>query len=137
MDRRDATLREDAFGVTGEQVGTATSAGEVRGVSSSGSLPALGEAVGLPRSGASSSVDSHRAEVGSREFGSLKQSVPQFSMKSEDFPLWKEHFEVLTSMVACISSFLAVHDMMTGDVSKDTQFYSRRGSVRNTSRQLE
>ena len=59
MDRRDAALREVAAG-TGERVGTATSAGEVRGVSYSGCLPALGEAVGLPRSGASSSVDSHR-----------------------------------------------------------------------------
>ena len=38
--------------------------------------------------GASSSVDSHRAEVGSREFRSLKQSVPKFRGKSEDFPLW-------------------------------------------------
>ena len=86
---------------------------------------------------ASSSVDSRRTEASSREVGSLTQSVPKFSGTLEDFPLWKEHFEVLTSMVACISSFLAVHDMMTGDVSKDTQFYSRRGSVRNTSRQLE
>ena len=60
MDRRTAAASEVASGVTGERVGTATSAGEVRGVSYSGCLPALGEAVGLPRSGASSSVDSHR-----------------------------------------------------------------------------
>ena len=65
MGRRDAAVREFACCVTGERVGTATGAGEVRGVRSIGSLPALGEAVGLPRSGASSSVDSHRAEVGS------------------------------------------------------------------------
>ena len=81
MDRRTAADSEVASGVTGERVGTATSAGEVRGVSSSGSLLALGEAVGLPRSGASSSVDSHRAEVGSREFGSLKQSIPKGKFK--------------------------------------------------------
>ena len=99
MDRRTAAASEVASGVTGERVGTATRAGEVRGVSSSGSLPALGEAVGLPRSVASSSVDSHRAEVGSREFGSLKQSVPKFSRKFEDFPLWKDHAEVFTSML--------------------------------------
>ena len=85
MDRRTATASEVASGVTGERVGTATSAGEVRGVSSSRSLPALGEAVPLLRSGASSSVDSHRTEVGSREFGSLKQSVA--SGKLEDLPL--------------------------------------------------
>ena len=72
MGRRYAALCEVPSGFTAKRVGTATSAGEVRGVSSSGSLLALGEAVGLPRSGASSSVDSHRAEVGSREFGSLE-----------------------------------------------------------------
>ena len=77
MDRSDAAVREVASGVTGEWVGTAASAGEVRGVSSSGSLTALGEAVGLPRSDVSSSVDSHRAAVGSRECGSLKQLVPK------------------------------------------------------------
>ena len=52
-------------GITIERVRTATSAGEVRGFSSSGSLPALGEAIGLPRSSASS-VDSHRASWFSR-----------------------------------------------------------------------
>ena len=81
MDRRTAAASEVASGVTGERVGTAASAEVLRGVGSSGSLPALGEAVGLPRSGASSSVDSHRAEDGSREFWSLKQSVPKFSGK--------------------------------------------------------
>ena len=89
MDRRDAARREVASGVTGERVGIATSAGEVRGVSSCGSLPALDEAVGLPMSGASSSVYSHRAEVGSRKFGRPKHWVPNFCGKSEDFPLWK------------------------------------------------
>ena len=127
MDRRTAAVSEVASGVTGERVGTATSAGEVRGVSSSGSLPGLGAAIGLPRSGASSSVDSHRAEVGSREFGSLKQSVPKFSGKSEDFPLWKEHFEVFTSMVGCMSAFLVDHDMMIGDVTKNTQYFLSQG----------
>ena len=111
MDRITAAVSEVASGVTGERVGTATIAGEVRGVSSSGSLPGLGAAIGLPRSCASSSVDSHEAEVGSREFGSLKQSVPKFSGKSEDFPLWKEHFEVYTSMVGCMSAFLVDHNI--------------------------
>ena len=69
MDRKTAAVSEVASGVTGERVGTATSSGEVRGVSSSGSLPGLGAAIGLARSGAISGVDSHRAEVGSREFG--------------------------------------------------------------------
>ena len=63
IDRRAAAASEVAPGVTGERVRTATSAGEARGVSSSRSLPALGEAVDLLWSGASSSVDSHRAEV--------------------------------------------------------------------------
>ena len=110
MDRRTAAASEVASGVTGERVGTAASAGEVRGDGSSVSLLALGEAEGLTRSGASSSVDSHRAEVGSREFGSLKQSVPKFSGKLEDFPLWNEHFEVFTSMVGCMLAFLVDHD---------------------------
>ena len=123
MDRRTAAVSEVASGVTSERVATATSAGEVNGVSSSGSLPGLGAATGLPRSGAISSVDSHRTEVGSREFGSLKQSVPKFSGKSEDFPLWKEHFEVFTSMVGCMSAFLVDHDMMIGDVTKNTQYF--------------
>ena len=133
MDRRTAAATEVASDVTGERVGTATSAGEVRGVSSSGSLLALGEAVGLPRSGASSSVDSHRAEVGSREFGSLKQSVPKFSGRLEDCPLWKEHFEVFTSMVGCMSAFLVDRDMMKGDVTKNTQYFLSQGfSEENT-----
>ena len=127
MDRRNAAVFEVASGVTGERVGTATSAGEVRGVSYSGSLPGLGAAIGLPRSGASSSVDSHRAEVGSREFGSLKQPVHQNSGKSEDFPLWKEHFEVFTSMVGFMSPFLVDHDMMIGDVTKNTQYFLSKG----------
>ena len=110
MDRRTAAASEVASGVTGERVGTATSAGEVRGVNSSGSLPALREAVGLTRRGASSSVDSHKAEVGSHEFGSLKQSVPKFSGKLEDLPLWKEQIEVFTSIVGRLSAFLVDHD---------------------------
>ena len=64
MDRRTDAASEIASGITDERVGTTTSAGELRGASSSWSLPALGEAVGLPRSGASSSIDIHRAEVG-------------------------------------------------------------------------
>ena len=137
IDRKTAAASEAVSGAPGERVGTATSTGEIRGGSSSGSLPALGEAVGLPRSVASSSVDSHRAEVGSREFGSLKQSVPKFSGKLEDFQLWKEHFEVFTPMVGCMSAFLVDHDMMIGDVTNNTQYFSRRGSVRNTLRKLE
>ena len=99
MGHRDAAVREVASGVTVERVGTATSAGEVRGVSSSGGWPVVGGTSGLPRSGTSSTVGSHRTEVGSREFGSLKQSVPKFSRKFEDFPLWKDHAEVFTSML--------------------------------------
>ena len=40
-DRRTAAASEVASGITGERVRTATSAGEVRGVSSRGSLPTL------------------------------------------------------------------------------------------------
>ena len=107
MDHRNVAASEVASGVTGERVGTATSVGEVRGVSSSGSLPALGEAVDLPRSGASSSIDSHRAEVGSREFGSLKQSVPKFSGKIFHCGRSTSRF---TSMVGFMSAFLVDHD---------------------------
>ena len=127
MDRRTAAVFEVASGVTGERVGTATSAGEVRGVSYSGSLPGLGAAIGVPRRGASSSVDSHSAEVGSREFRSLKQPVPQNSGKSEAFPLRKEHFEVFTSMVGLMSPFLVDHAMMIGDVTKNTQYFLSQG----------
>ena len=131
MDRRTAADIEVASGVTGERVGTATSAGEVRGVSSSRSLPALGEAVHLLRSSASSSVDSYRAEVGSHEFGSLKQSVA--SGKLEDFPLWKELFEVFTSMVERMSTFVVDHDIAIGDDTKNTQYFLSQGfSEENT-----
>ena len=99
MGHRDAAVREVASGVTVERVGTATSAGEVRGVSSSGGWPVVGGTSGLPRSGTSSTVGSHRTEVGSREFGSLKQPVPKFSGKLGDFPLWEDHFEVFTCWV--------------------------------------
>ena len=40
-------------------------------------------------------------------------------------------------MVGCMSAFLVDHDMMIGDVTKNTHTFSRRGSVRNTLRQLE
>ena len=50
-------------------------------------MPALGEALGLPKSSASSSVDSHSAEVGSRELGSLKHSVPKFRAKLKLFSI--------------------------------------------------
>ena len=126
IDRKTAAASEAVSGAPGERVGTATSTGEIRGGSSSGSLPALGEAVGLPRSVASSSVDSHRAEVGSREFGSLKQSVPKVSGKL-DFPLWKEHFEMFTSMAGCMSAFLVDRDMVIGDVTKNTQYFLSQG----------
>ena len=126
VDRRTAAASEVAFCVTGERIGTATSAGEVRGDGSSVSLLALGEAEGLTRSGASSSVDSHRAEVGSREFGSLKQSVPKVSGKL-DFPLRKEHFEMFTSMAGCMSAFLVDRDMVIGDVTKNTQYFLSQG----------
>ena len=127
MDRRYTSVREPASDGTGEPVGTATSAGEVRGVSSSGSISALGEVVGLPGSGTSISIDSFRAEFVSREYGSLKQSVPTFSGKLEDFPLWKEHLEVFTPMVGCMPSFLVVYDMMIGGVSKDTHHFLSLG----------
>lgn len=87
MDRRDAAVRKVASGVTDERVGTVTSTGGLGGFSSSGSMPALGEAAGLPRSGESSSVDSHRVEVGSGEFENLKELVPKFSGRSDNFPL--------------------------------------------------
>ena len=92
-------------------------------------MPALDETVGLPRSSASSSVDSHKIEVGSREFGNLKRSVPKISGLLEDFAFLKlkGHFEAFTSMVSCMSSFLAVHDVMMGDYSKDTQYFIFQG----------
>ena len=87
MDGRHAAVVEVASGVTCERVRAATSAAEVWGVSSSRSLLGLGAAIGLPRVGANSSVDSRKAEVVPRDFGSSKQSVPKFSEKSKYFPL--------------------------------------------------
>ena len=55
----------------------------------------------------------------------MKQSIPKLSEKIEYFPLWEEHFEVFTSMVGFVSSFLAVHDMIIGDVSKLSIFHSK------------
>ena len=55
------------------------------------------------------------------------QSVPEFKGKSEDFLLWKEHFEVYTSVVGCMSAFLADHDIMIGDVTKNTQYFLSQG----------
>ena len=105
MGRRYAALCEVPSGFTAKRVGTATSAGEARGVSSSGSLPALREVVGLPRSGASSSVDSNRVVVGSRECGSLKQSAPKFGGKPEDFHLRRSTSRcLLSSLGVCLRS---------------------------------
>ena len=70
IDLRTAAAHSVAFDVFGDRGGTATSVWKVRRATCSGSLPALGEAVDLlPRSGASSSVDCHRAEVGSHGLG--------------------------------------------------------------------
>ena len=74
----DAAVRDVASGSTGERVGNATSAVEERGLS----LPALGEVISLPGSDTSTSVDNHKAEAGSREFGSLKQAVPNFKLRN-------------------------------------------------------
>ena len=72
MDRRDAAVREVAAGVTGERVGTATSVGEMRGLSAPvGVGQFLVRQKACPGVFASSSVDIHGAEVGSRDFGSL------------------------------------------------------------------
>ena len=127
MHLRTAEVSEVASGVTGERVATATSARGVRGVRSSGSLPGLGAAKGLPRSGACSSVDGHKAEDGSRDFRSWRQSVAKFSGKSQNFPLWKEDFEVYTSMVGCMSAFPVDHDIMIGDVTNNTQYILSQG----------
>ena len=87
-------------------------------------MPALDETVGLPRSSASSSVDSHWADVGSREVGNFKQSVPKFCAILEDFPLWKEHVEVVTSMLGCMSAFLVDYDMMIGERFEEHSIFS-------------
>ena len=39
------------------------------------------------------SVESSGVNVGPREFSSMKQAVPKFSGKPEEFPVWSKRFE--------------------------------------------
>ena len=63
----------------------------------------------------------------------MKQSIPKLSEKIEYFPLWEEHFEVFTSMVERMSTFVVDHDIAIGDDTKNTQYFLSQGfSEENT-----
>ena len=46
------------------------------------------------------------ANVGAREYCSLKQGVPKFGGLPEDFPLWSKRFQAFMSMNGCLNSRL-------------------------------
>ena len=51
-------------------------------------------------------VEGASANVGAREFSSLKQAVPKFSGLPEDFPVWSKRFQAFMSMNGCLNSLL-------------------------------
>ena len=48
-------------------------------------------------------VEGASANVGAREFSSLKQAVPKLSGLPEDFPVWSKRFEAFMSMNKCLN----------------------------------
>ena len=73
------------------------------------------------------SVESSRVNVGPREFSSIKQAVPKFCGKPENFPLWSKRFEAFVSMSACLRSLRTDIELAAGDTTKDTHNFLSQG----------
>ena len=65
--------------------------------------------------------------MGPREFSSIKQAVPKFYDKPENFPVWSKRFEVFVSMSGCLASLRAEIEVAVGSTTKDTQYVLSRG----------
>ena len=76
------------------------------------------------------SVESSGVNVGPREFSSIKQAVPKFSGKPEEFPVWSKRFEAFVSMSGCLGSMLTDIEVAVGDTTKDTQYFISQGLSR-------
>ena len=57
----------------------------------------------------------------------MKQAVPKFCGKPENFPGWSKRFEAFVSMSGCLGSLSTDVDMAVGDTTKDTQYYASQG----------
>ena len=92
------------------------------GVRTGGNLPAPGVVrVGEVRD--DEFVESSGVNVGPREFSSIKQAVPKFCGKPENFPVWSTRFEAFVSMSGCLGSLRTDIEIAVGDTAKDTQHF--------------
>ena len=99
------------------------------GVVTGGNLPAPG-GVHVDEIRYDESVESSGVNVGPREFSSIKQAVPKFSGKPEEFPVWSKRFEAFVSMSGCLGSMLTDIEVAVGDTTKDTQYFISQGLSR-------
>ena len=89
-------------------------------------MPALGVVCVDEASRDEEFVDSS-VNVGPGEFSSIKQAVPKFCGKPENFPGWGKCFEAIVSMSGCLRSLPTDIDIAVGDTTKDTQHFVSQG----------
>ena len=65
------------------------------------------------------------ANVGAREYSSLKQAVPKFSGLPEDFPVWSKRFQAFVSMNGSLNSLFTDIEVAVGDTAEDINTFSR------------
>ena len=58
-----------------------------------------------------------------REISSMKQVVPKFCGKPENFPVWSKYFKAFASMNGCLGSLFADIDVAVEDTTKDTHYF--------------
>lgn len=78
-------------------------------------------------------VESSGVNAGPSEFSSIKQAVPKFCGKPENFPVWSERFEAFVSMSRCLGSLRADIEVVVGDTTKTrihtSETHQSRGHV--------
>ena len=75
-------------------------------------------------------VESSDVNVGPGEFSSIKQAVPKFSGKPDEFPVWSKRFEAFASMSGCLGFMVTDTEVAVGDTTKDTQYFISQGLSR-------
>ena len=98
--------------------------GNQHGADTGGSLPTLGVVDEARELVESASVG---VNIGPREYSSIKQAVPKYSGKPEDFPVWSKRFKAFVSMSGCLGSLLTDIEVTVGDTAKDTQYFLAQG----------
>ena len=89
------------------------------GVVTGGNLPAPG-GVHVDEIRYDEFAESSGVNVGPREFSSIKQAIPQFSGKPEEFPVWSKRFEAFVSMSGCLGFMLTDCLLYTSPSPRDS-----------------